>query len=471
VSGNKEPFAWDRSERVRPQPRRWLAVCLLGLTCASLMAGPGWADPMPGGAAPLPPVLTLDAAVSWALENNPELAALRQQHGIAAAAVVIARTYPFNPLLEARVQGVSGPDSAGIDNRVNNEIKLFLELEVRGQGKHRRAEALAALSAADWEIATQELSLIVRVVRAFRAVLYQKERLQLLEETVRLDERVVEQAQRLLDAGKLRGADLLFARTEVEEAKGLLGPARTALVATEYELGRALGVVGAPPPPEGKLEVAAPDRPAAELTEDALRQRPDLHTRQAAVAKAEASLRLTIANRFGNPTVGAAYQYDPARINLIGGQVNLPIPVFNLHRGEIQQREAEKARAILELRQAEILIQQEVQSAHDRLAAARAAADAYRSRALPELRAAVEDIEKLFAQGEPGVDVLRIIDLRRKLLRARENYLSAQWEISQAQVDLVAAVADPCLVLPAQQGPTAPAQPARITLEPLETAP
>src|SRR5439155_9011124 len=46
---------------------------------------------------------TLDSAVIWALQNNPELAALRQQHGIAAAGVVIARTYPYNPTLQAKI--------------------------------------------------------------------------------------------------------------------------------------------------------------------------------------------------------------------------------------------------------------------------------------------------------------------------------------------------------------------------------
>src|SRR6516225_9540204 len=45
----------------------------------------------------LPEKLPMDAAVRWALQNNPELASIRQQHGLAAAAVVIARTYPFNP--------------------------------------------------------------------------------------------------------------------------------------------------------------------------------------------------------------------------------------------------------------------------------------------------------------------------------------------------------------------------------------
>src|SRR5262245_5996750 len=86
-----------------------------GLLCLGLLAGIGFAPPSGGAAAPPEadagrPVLSLDSAIRWALEHNPEMAALRQQHGIAAAGVVVARTYPFNPVWETRVQAASGPE-------------------------------------------------------------------------------------------------------------------------------------------------------------------------------------------------------------------------------------------------------------------------------------------------------------------------------------------------------------------------
>src|SRR5207253_2722921 len=160
---------------------------------------------------------------------------------------------------------------------------------------------------------------------------------------------------------KLRAADLLLARTEVEEARGLLGPGQTALVTATHDLRRALGVVDQPLTLQGGLEVAVPAGDVEALTNDALERRPDLRARQAAVAR------------------------------------------WN---------------------------------------AARAGADTYRTRVLPSLQTGVEGVQKLFEQGEPGVDVLRIIDLRRKLLRARDSYLTAQWDMTQAQADLVAATGD-----------------------------
>jgi outer membrane protein TolC len=82
-----------------------------------------------------------------------------------------------------------------------------------------------------------------------------------------------------------------------------------------------------------------------------------------------------------------------------------------------------------------------------RLAAAEQRAEQFRTRLLPDLRRAVDDMEKLFQAGEPGVDVLRVIDVRRKLLRARDGYLDALWSVRQARADVAAAVGEPALGL------------------------
>ena len=69
--------------------------------------------------------------------------------------------------------------------------------------------------------------------------------------------------------------------------------------------------------------------------------------------------------------------------------------------------------------------------------------------------AGLEGVRKLFLESAPGVDVLRVIDLQRKLLQGREGLLDALWEVNQAQADLVAAVGDPLLAA----GPCPPLSP------------
>jgi cobalt-zinc-cadmium efflux system outer membrane protein len=454
--------------------RRWLPRRGLGLAagavCACLTAGPNWAAPPPAArAAPatapagnvLPPRLALGTAVQWALEHNPELAAVRQQHGIAAAGVVIARTYPFNPSWEQRVRAASGPESAGISNAVPIEGLVLLELEVRGQGRYRRQQAGAALSRTDWEIATQEVNLAVRVARAFYTLLYRQEKLRLIQEAIALNEREAERLRLLVDGGQAKfRPDLIVLNTEIYDARSQLGPGRAALETARYELFRALGVVGACFDLDGGLEVVPPQPDCDAVMRAALERRPELHSHQAAVAEAEARFGLEEANRFGNPTLGPAWEQNETRATIFGAQFGLPLPVLNTHRGDIQQRRAEVGRAALELRQTQVAVQQDVQAALVRLATARRSAEVYRGQVLPNVRDSLELLERLFVQADPNVDVLRVLDVRRKLIRAQDGYLDALWELTQAWADLAAAVGDPTLLLAPCPPPPAPAPPA-----------
>ena len=407
--------------------------------------------------APLP-TLTVDGAVRWALENNPELMALRQQHGIAAAGIVIADTYPFNPVLESKVREANGPGSAGVTNQVSNEHKVFMDVEVRGQRFMRRDAAHATLSRTDWEIAGQELALSIRVVRAFETVVYRHKKKQLIEQTLELNTKAAEHGEELWKKGVLKAPDLTVLRTEAADYRTQLTAAQYQLVLAWNDLRRALGVVSEKFALDGDLLVPPPAQPYAELEKEALELRPDLHARLAAVNEAEAKLRLEIANRYGNPNFGPAYEYDPTRINLIGAQLTLPLPVFNTHKGDIQQREAERNKASYDVNQIEVQIRQELYAALKRLEQARAGVDVYRNDVRPIMDTAMRDMRALFERGDPSVDALRVLDVQRKQLKARDGELDALWELRQAQADLAAAVGTPAFSAPS---PTVPVNTAK----------
>lgn len=412
--------------------------------------------------------LTLDAAVQWTLLHNPELAAIRQQHGIATAGVVIARTYPHNPVAQSTILGVKGSDPAVDLLPVASQHQVTLAVEIRGQRFFRKQAAFAALTRTDWEIATQELTFAINTIRAFDSLLYRQSKLALTEEFLRLNQQAAEQVEKLVKSGTLRPADLILARTEVNDIQTQVGLNRTALVTARRDFYRALGVPDGNIAPQGTLERAAPADQSELLLEAALEHRPDLFARQAAVAEAQARLRLQVADRYGNPNVGPVFQYDESRTAFIGAQVSMPLPLLNRRQGEIQQLQAQQTQAVLYLQQTEVDIRREVPLAVARFTEARAWVDNYRKQILPDLRKGLEDMDRLFQQGQPGVDVLRVIDVRRKLLRAQDGYLDAQLAYTQALADLAAAVGDPALAMGLYQ-PTTPCtatQPrARIELE------
>jgi cobalt-zinc-cadmium efflux system outer membrane protein len=423
----------------------WLAVAGLGV--GALAAQPPAPTELP------PPVLTLDAALAWSLQHNPELMALRQQHGVAAAGVVIAQTYPFNPFLEAKIREASGPFSATITNVLSQEYKVLIDIECRGQRRFRLQAAAATLSRTDWEIANQELIFGVRLTRAFDTVLYRDRKRQLLQTTIELNQKAAVQVEDLVKTGRLRTADLILIRTEVEDSRAAFRLGQSSLVIAYTDLRRALGVVDEPFQLQGQLEPASLPANADEEVQLAMDRRPDLHARQAAIAEAEARLGLEVANRYGLINAGPAFEYDPTRISLIGLQVTTPIPVFNTHEGEIMTRRAERARAGLDLRLTEVAIQQDVRAALARLEVSHALVATYRQGIVPDLEKSLNDIRQLFENRDPGVDLLRVIDVQRKLLRARDAELDALYEARQATADLAAAVGDPLLALAGSAAP------------------
>jgi cobalt-zinc-cadmium efflux system outer membrane protein len=389
--------------------------------------------------------LTLAEAVRTALQDNPELAALRQQHGIATAAVVIARTYPFNPVWTNKVFADNGPAEAGITNRLALEQRVSLDLEVRGQGKYRREAACRALSRTDWEIAYQEELLSLRVIRAFKNALYYQAKLRLGEESIHLNEKTVDEVSQLVQFKTLKPPDLILARSEVQSTRALLQAARDAQVRAQQELRRTLGATEGVFQVSGSLEVAVQKADPDGLIQLALERRPDLHARQEAVSEADARVRLARADRYGNPNFGPDYEYNETRVNFIGAQLTLPLPVFNSRKGEIMQREAERTRAALDLRNAETVIRQDVRSALERLETTREWLDEYRKHTLPELETSLKNMEDLLSRGE--APALSVIDIRRKLLKARDSELDVIYALNLALIDLAAAVGDPGLAI------------------------
>jgi cobalt-zinc-cadmium efflux system outer membrane protein len=434
---------------------------LLSLIAAGAAAF-GWADPPV--TPPAPPVLPLDVAVHFALEHNPQLAAVRTQRNLAAAGVVLARVYPYNPIYSGVVLGDNGPAASGVTNHVFNEHYITLQLELCGQRKARMAAAAAAVTRTEWEIAAQELANAIAAIRAYDTVLYRQQKLQVLEETVRLNEQVVDQGKRLVEFGRLRPADVILARTELDAARAQRGQGRAAVAVARAELRRQLGTLDDAFAVGGELDLPLPALDPEATAQAALRLRPEIQARGAAIAEAEARLRLQVADRFGNLSIGPRYEINETSDTFVGVVMNAPIPVFNRRQGEILQRRADLARAHADLRATEVQVAQAVQAALARLTEARKWAADYPAEVLPDMEKARQDMDKLFTQNEPGVDVIRVLGVQRNLLRATDAYLDARFEVSQAVADLAAAVGDPALaVVP---GPAAHADPPPAVLPP-----
>jgi outer membrane protein TolC len=309
------------------------------------------------------------------------------------------------------------------------------------------ATARAVLTRTEWEIAAQELIVSIATARAFDTVLYRQRKLEVLEDTIKFNEQVVERVKALADLGRLRPADLILARTELDTARAALGQGKTALAQARAALRQQFGTLDDSFAVRGELDLPVPTTEFDVYAQVALEQRPDVQVRRAAAEEARARARLQRADRFGNPSVGPFFELNETNVAFVGAALFAPIPVLNTRRGEIMQAEALAARAQAEVRQFEIQSAQDVQAALARLTEARKWVESYTGTVLPNLRKAVEDTNKLFEQNDPGADVLRVIGVQRNYLRALDASYDALFELSQARADLAAAVGDPNLAL------------------------
>ncbi len=392
---------------------------------------------IPAAPAPSPSrAITIDDALAIALSQNPDLAVNRQDMAVAEAHRVIANTYPLNPVFEAQLQSADNP-AEGVRQHTKQSYSLLQEIETGGKGKFRRGEASAAVNRTGWELRARELATAADVYRKFQAVLAARQKLQLAAEASRMNQQFAENAGALLQAGKVSGGDLVLARHEALDSRQAEAVAQSELRLARLELQAALGI--AEPlelEPQGDLQLSPPTEYADlnSTVQAAATNQPEIFAKMSALQQADAAVGLAIANQRANFTMGPAFEQDETKTTFIGATLQMPLQIFNRKEGEVMQAEAERARAAAELEQARIKVKMAVLTAWQQYGDARRLAALLANEALPQSERYLRDADKLLAAGQ--IDFLKLIELRRRHLAARQQLADAQNQMVLRRIDL-----------------------------------
>ncbi len=412
----------------RPLVRRFpvqlasMAVTLLLTACASLdptpdyeeamglveqRSGwrPDWNAPWSGtvsawdGESPL----TLDQAVTMALQNNREIRASLEGIASARADLVQSGLLP-NPVLSAAFQpaigGEGGPTSISI-SLVQQLTDLWLRPAKMDAAANALREQILGVSDAALRLVADTRQAHARLVYVQRGVVLTRSHIDLVDRSIEVShQRMAAGEASQLDVNRLRQL-LLGLQAELTQQELDFDRQRRALLEM---LGRADASaqwraedVGSPP--EGWLRELA----ESDMIELATHQRLDVAAARKAYETTRHQLRVANLGSIPELAAGAAYDRDEERRDELGPEIQLEIPIFDTNRARV-------ARALSDFRRAEI------------------EADGIRQRAIAQARSAWTDVRA-------NLELVGFFR-ERVIALARENHGLAEGALKAGQIDM-----------------------------------
>jgi cobalt-zinc-cadmium efflux system outer membrane protein len=395
--------------RARPW-RSWL------LTAAKCQAEPG---------------LSLRQAIADAL-LSPRAQIADEQTALANAQVQQAGL-GLNPRLFLQSEDLHPWDkSFSFPDNTEDYGYLSQTFEVDGKRSKRVAVAKANARRAEVERDLRKRQIVAEVAAAYWSAVSGRGIAALLEQDMGAVDAMVTYHRERVDAGAMRGVDLIRIEIERDRISVSLAGARRDAELAETELYRQIGR----PTLKGVAltdDIGATEAlPAVDL-DLAMAQRLEIEAARDAVTAAEADVRLQRANAFPDPDVFGGYKRNSGTDTAYAA-LQIPLPLRNRNQGEIARAEAQVRLARASLEQTQLVVRADIEAAEENY---RRELEIVRN-TLPGMRA--EARENLTIETEAyrlgGVDLLRYLDAERTELDVEVMAIRTLGEFHQAEVRL-----------------------------------
>ena len=385
-------------------------------------------------------------AVEFALQNNGELKALREEKGIREAGNIKAGLFP-NPVLE--MDGTTGELTG---SRFENTVSVGISQELLTAGKRGKR-----LKVAEKEIESfdRQVDNSVRILReevktTFFDLLLAEKKVELAKRSIDLNNQLFDVTKQRYEVGDIPELEVNLARVEVARSQGRKVEAERELSPTKSRLLALLGLSSDESATfSGTLEVTTFTKNVEDLKVLALKKRPDLNALEAEKAKGEAEVTLAQAERIPNVTLGLGYQRENSAIdvsgeeiktrdNLLGLKISIPIPLFDRNQSGIMEAKARRAGAENRALYARNVVERDVESAYARLTAADKSLAIYAKDIIPQLEENLKLVQDAYRLGEVGI--LTVIEEQKKFFEVNDGYLTALYNRQVALVKLESVV-------------------------------
>ncbi len=394
-----------------------------------------------------PSGLGVQQLVDAAFQRRADLIAARQRLAIAEGNLIQAGLIP-NPQLNSQYGSTrflaGGPEydlSAGVS-------QVF---ETAGRRSKRVAVAKLALTQIRAEVLALERNVAADIRASFARSLAAGKQLDMLERLIKAAEEQLRITSVRLDAGDVAPLDLNLVRNETDRLRAQVIKTRADLQGEIISL-RALAGFEVTEP----LQIAPlPDRPPrldlsqAELTEIALRERPDLQAARLGEELGNARIRLAQSLATPNITGSATFTQQKRVTDLpeslgvgpvaqtersLTFGVTIDLPIFNKNQGQIASAVGEREQARAQREFLEATIKRDVALAYNRYRAAAETLVLYTTQIIPRAEANLQSVRNAYAEGE--FSVFDILSEQRRLFDNQTAYNDALRDYYSALADL-----------------------------------
>ncbi len=391
---------------------------------------------------------TIAQIVDYALRNNGEINAFREEKGIHDAAKTRAGLLP-NPTLE-----LDAGTGALTGSSAESSLSLGVSQEFFLAGKRGKRLAIAEreLEMYRWQLADLERVLREELKTAFYDVILAEQRTALADRFNELNRQLIDVTRERLEAGDIPELEMNLVKVELARSEGARIDVAKTLLQSQARLWTLMGLpLGNRSTVSGNLESAiTPTKTLADLKLFARERRPDLKALGSEKTRGEADIVLAQAEGVPNLTVGLAVKRDTTSTEAggvegtdtaytIGLKFSMPIPVFDKNQAGVQEARARRNSTESRLTAAIRNVERDVETAYASYQNADTVLGLYRSRIIPQLEENLKLTQEAYRLGEVGI--LSVIQEQKKFFEVNDGYLTALHGRQTAFVKLESAVA------------------------------
>lgn len=418
-----------------------------------------------GGAAESYIDMTIDQAVSVALEHNRDIISAREEtvradfqitEAASAAYPQIHGSWGFDKNLKPQVFVISFPDSTGAlvknrlkvgtDHMMNIGASLTQPIWVGGKVGTALKAAKIYKNMSNETFSTVQQNVVTGVATAFNGILLAQEMVRITKESLSIAEKHLANVESLRRAGSATEYDMLRARVHVANLKPDVIESENAVRIALLRFKNTLGIA-----PETavtiKGELTLPDSTLLKNTDArmTLERRPEFKTAQLGVDLQDKAVRIAFGDFLPTLTASSTFAYsgnfDVFRYAAEDwnpywmASLNLTIPLFTGFKNysSYKQAKVDYRKAQIDLKRTRDAIVIEVDENEMNL---RKAMEQIASQRLTveDAARAVQLAESLYANGK--ATQLEVLDAQLALEVARTNYANALFEGKNAEITL-----------------------------------